>query len=80
MKVILFFLLMAPFLVSAQDKTPSPVEERYRQDNVPPKGIKVLPQQQEEKEDNSIENPFDVGPYEAGKYHYLPKEEEEAER
>lgn len=78
MKVFLFLMLMTPLAVPAQDETPSLVEEKYKQDEVPPKGIKAVPQLQEDK---IIENPFEIGPYEAGKYQYVPKEEEaEVER
>lgn len=77
MKVFLFLMFMTPFLVTAQDETPSLVEEKYKEDDVPEKGIEPVPQLQEEKKDNSIDNPFNVGPYEAGKYQYVPQEEDQ---
>lgn len=78
MKFFLFFMLMFPTILPAQEKTiysqtPSTVKERYREDEVPPKGIKAVPQLQE---DNSIENPFKIGPYKDGKYQYTNPDRE----
>lgn len=68
MKVFLFLILMTPLVVPAQDETPSLVEEKYKQDDVPPRGIKAVPQLQQEKP--NMENPFQIGPYKDGKYQY----------
>lgn len=76
MKVYVFLIM---FIISVpgftQDKEVQETDPQG-QSKIPEVGTKVLPQEQEEN--SSIPNPFQTGPYEAGKYIYADPEDEES--
>ena len=70
MKILLSFILLTFLNIGfGQDDR---VEEKYEEDNIPQKGIKPVPELQE---DSSIPNPFPVGPYKNGEYQYVQPNE-----